>query len=177
MYGIENEKKARDSYYLKIKDQHHNLKVYEVGFAISMSKPIMGASPDGFVQCDCCTAATAGCIEVKCPHSMKDSSIEEYAKSKNSCLIASGNNYSLDREHAYYYQTQLQMFCSETKFCDFVLWSKKCLFIERIFINNDFLNEKLKLAENFHAMVIVPELLSRCFTQPIIKPALELNII
>ena len=99
--------------------------------------------------------------------------IEEYAQSKNSCLIRTGSGLSLCKNHEYYYQVQLQMFCTRTSFCDFVIWSKKNLFIERVFMDQPFLYENIKKAERFHALVIVPELLSRFFTQPICEPVLQ----
>lgn len=59
---------------------------------------------------------------------------------------------------------QLQMFVTKAKYCDFVIWSKDCLFIERVGFNEQFFNECLKKSLDFHKYVIKPELLSRFFT-------------
>ena len=57
----------------------------------------MGASPDGIVSCSCCGK---GVLEVKCPHSVKESFPED-----DSCsfCMEKGNdgNWTLKQEHSY----------------------------------------------------------------------------
>ena len=163
MYGIQNEAKAIEAYYDTMCKKHDNFEIYQAGFIIPLKKPFLGASPDGIIWCECCDIT--GCLEVKCPYRLKDCSLAEFANLKDSCLVKNDNIYSLDRNHAYYYQVQLQMFCTNTTFCDFVIWSKKDIFMQRIKIDKDFLDKNLQLAEKFHTKVIIPELLSKFYTK------------
>ena len=91
--------------------------------------------------------------------------LKEFANLKD-YLIEKDGKFSLDRTHAYYYQIQLQMFVLKRKFCDFVIWSKKEIFIERIYFCLNFIEINLKKASIFHKNVIKPELLARWYTQP-----------
>nr|XP_055065240.1 uncharacterized protein LOC129447500 [Misgurnus anguillicaudatus] len=44
---------------------HVNLQVKRAGFRVSLDKPFIGASCDGYVMCDCCGP---GVVEAKCPY-------------------------------------------------------------------------------------------------------------
>lgn len=57
-------KQILDQYNVMIITCHANFNCDLSGFVISREIPYIGASPDGFVQCDCCGK---GCIEIKCP--------------------------------------------------------------------------------------------------------------
>lgn len=57
------------------------------------------------------------------------------------------------------------MFVTDRKYCDFVIWSKELLYIERVFYNNEFCKENMVKALNFHKYVVKPELLSKYFTE------------
>ena len=84
-YGCMHEKDAIESYKSKVKENHTQFQFQRVGLVINPKYPHFGASPDGFVTCDCCGQ---GCLEVKCPYCIKDSSVEEQA-SKVFCLDSS----------------------------------------------------------------------------------------
>lgn len=105
-------------------------------------------------------------VEVKCPYLLKDNTIDEYSMLKTSCLYKNNRNeISLKRNHMYYYQVQMQMAITNTAFCDFVVWSPKEFFHERITFNEDFwASESLKAIE-FHNKVILPEMHGRFFTK------------
>jgi len=47
------------------------------------TNPFIGASPDGIISCLCCGK---GVVEVKCPFSCKDKSLDEAVKDKAFCL-------------------------------------------------------------------------------------------
>lgn len=161
-YGIKYEKTALEEYLTQVKKYHRGILLKPAGFFISHEHPQLGASPDGIVQCECCGL---GCVEVKCPYLLKELSLSDFSKKKNTCLVYHNDDeFSLDQNHLYYYQIQLQMFVTKTKFCDFVIWSKNCLFIDRVSFNEEFFNECLKKSLDFHKYVIKPELLSRLFT-------------
>ena len=51
------------------------------------------------------------------------------------------------------------MYSLEVEYCDFVVWSKTCIDIERIHVDQDFIKFNLDKASEFHKNVILPELL------------------
>ncbi|KAK2138641.1 hypothetical protein LSH36_2687g00008, partial [Paralvinella palmiformis] len=93
---------------------------------LSEEYPRLGASPDGFVPCDCCGQ---GCMEIKCPYCMKDENIRE---GKNSCLKKVNGVLKLKTNHPYFYQVQTQMLVSSMDYCEFIVWTDQDLFGQRI---------------------------------------------
>ena len=163
LYGLKNEKNAIKAYTEYMNKSHQNLKVCQVGFTISTKTSIFGASPDGSVSCDCCAI---GCLEIKCPFRMFDQNLnlEQFSKLKGSYLLKDDKSYKLDREHEYYYQIQLHLYTTEKTYCDFVVYSARDLFIERVNLDHQFLIENLHKAYVFHYNVIIPELLAKWYT-------------
>ena len=101
------------------------------GLVIDPSHPLRGATPDSFVECKC---YGKGVIEVKCPYSCKQKSIEQRTEDSQFFLKQNekGDLY-LDPYHTYYFQVQAQLkFCSAS-YADFVVWTEKELFVQRIF--------------------------------------------
>ena len=68
------------------------------------------------------------CTPVKCTYCLKDTALQQYINKYNSCLKSENGDASLKREHAYYYQTQRQIFTAGKLYCDFVV----CGFREQI---------------------------------------------
>ena len=68
-WGIDNKDKAREAYVTKMSSSHIEFKCSPAGLVISPQYPYLGASPDGFIQCECCGD---GIIEIKCPFSVRD---------------------------------------------------------------------------------------------------------
>ena len=64
----------------------------------------------------------------------------------NYLIYKEDGKYSLDRNHKYFYQIQLQMFALKRKYCDFVVWSSNILFVERICIDRNFLIQAIDKA-------------------------------
>ena len=62
------------------------------------------------------------------PYCLKDTDLEQYINKYNSCLKSENGDASLKRKHAYYYQTQQQIFTAGKPYCDFVV----CAFKEQI---------------------------------------------
>lgn len=163
-YGLRKEKNARKEYLEAAQNGgHQNVKVYTTGLIISTEDSHFAASPDGIVECDCCGS---GCIEIKCPYVLKDGniSLESFVELRTSCLVSIDDEIGLNRNHEYYYQIQLQMYVCRLMFCDFVVWCKEWMYIERICYDEEFCKEKLRIALNFHDKVVKPELLARFYT-------------
>ena len=94
-----------------LKDKGINAQVSEVGLQLSSSFPYLGASLDGVVTCK---KGTWG-LEIKCPFSKYNMSLQEALKDKKFFLVEDGGNFKLKRKHAYFYQVQGQMFCANLK--------------------------------------------------------------
>ena len=129
-WGITNEPIARKMYEGIYQSKHRNFSVVEPGFYIASSHQFIGASPDGLVDCSC---HDPGLLEIKCPWSMRNLTVEDMAKQSQSCLQTDeSGNISLKRNHTYFYQVQCQMFCTNRKWCDFLVCTAKNHFVETI---------------------------------------------
>ena len=109
-WGCKHEKTAIETYTNQQKPLHSGFSVCCSGFVIDPSYPHMGASPDGVVMCNCCGR---GVLEVKCPFSCTDKMFLEATSELGFFLENCAGKFSLKKDHAYYYQIQVQMkFCS-----------------------------------------------------------------
>lgn len=165
LWGINHENKAVEEYERHMTENHDSFLVNEVGFIVSKHWPCLGASPDRLVYCQCCSG---GCLEVKCPYLLFTNNftdIDEYLLLKSSCLCRENGKVTLKKSHSYYYQIQMQMFVTNLKYCDFVVWSPNIFFKERILADFEFFNKESPIAIKFHAEVIMPELLGKYFTR------------
>lgn len=134
-WGIDNESIA-GSQLLAIftnSESHENLKLIESGLHTSTEFPFIAASPDGIISCDCCGC---GCVEVKCPYSIKD----EFITANCDFLTRSGedNALRLDLEHKLYYQVQTQMGVTGTDFCYIIVWTNMDIHVELIEFDSNF---------------------------------------
>lgn len=146
--------------------EHINFRLIPCGLIISLKNPMIGASSDALIRCDCCGE---GCVEVKCPFRLKDTTIDfkDLLNLKNSFLqVNEDRKIVVNPNHEYYYQIQLQMYCAETQYCDFVVWFKKRTVVLRTDLNMDFVSKNIVKAKIFHKNIIVPELLARYYTSP-----------
>ena len=114
-------------------------RIFTFATAVWLSHQFLGASPDGVISCDCCGT---GLIEIKCPHCKKDTTINEAAEDNKFCLKEISGVLQLDQNHPYYFQVQEQLHvCKdiiECKYTDFVEWTKKEIFIQRILPDSKF---------------------------------------
>ena len=134
--GIDNESIARDAYIFDIAGDHLNLSVADCGLHINSKWPFLGATPDGQVMCECCDT---GLCEIKCPYKHRNSTILEAATTeKDFCLRLNEDELKLDSKHQYYYQVQCQLFVTEMAYCDFVVWTEKDLFVQRLMPDEHF---------------------------------------
>ena len=64
-------------------ESHENFTVSDSGLHINPKWPFMGASPDGLVDCNCCSK---GICEIKCPYSLRYATMTDALGSKAFCL-------------------------------------------------------------------------------------------
>lgn len=124
--------------------------------------PYLGASPDGLIKCEC---HGLGTLEIKCPFCLNSQSLDEAAESSSFCLQNDSEGFKLKETHAYYYQVQLQMHVTKSSYCDFVVWQKGQLLIQRIPINENFQSDSMCKAKDFFVGCILPELLCKYFSR------------
>ncbi|PFX18644.1 Alkaline nuclease [Stylophora pistillata] len=113
-WGVDNEGEAIRAFTLRT-----GKTIKETGIWFD-SSGILGSFPDGIVDDETI-------LEVKCPYTERNVTIEEVVKSKKFSLekSESGQGYVLKKEHVYWHQVQGQMYFSPRKFCYFVVWTTK----------------------------------------------------
>ena len=79
----------------------------------------------------------ASVVEIKCPYNARECSPHDAVDSID-CLHIFNGELHLNTSHAYYYQVQAQMIICQANFADFVVWTMKGIFIERIKPDNAF---------------------------------------
>ena len=135
--------------------------------------PYLAASPDGIATCKCldCDYNNATIVlEVKCPYTYKDGLPTVESLPSSFFLTRSDDEWELKTDHAYYYQIQLQLYIyqkfsqKEVK-CDFLVWTSKQINVQRILLNESFIDEKLQDLEHFFVNAILPEIVGKWYSR------------
>jgi len=71
----------------------------------------------------------------------------------------------LKRNHAYYYQIQLQLEVCKLLYCDFVVWTEKDFVVERIAADKQFFNSAIDTVQQFFVYGILPEIVGKWYTR------------
>lgn len=157
-WGVENEDNARKAYLDTICDEHRNISYTQAGLHINPDFPHLGASPDGIIECDCCGD---GLIEIKCPFKYRD--IDPNLITDTSFYIKrniEGEIIGLSHDHDYFYQVQGQLNICCKDFCDFIVWTTKGLYIERILKSEPFFDQLKPHLDNYFLQILLPVLLT-----------------
>ena len=125
---------------------HSGLYYCRSGFVICEKYPFFGASPDGVVH-DPSVSNPFGLVEIKCPYSYRKSTPYEAGEMTDFCstLVESldgTKQLKLKHSHVYFCQIQGQMAITESKWCDFVIYTERGINIERIEYESDFGDNK-----------------------------------
>lgn len=137
---------------------HENFEMSECGLKVKQNEPWFGASPDSVVSCNCCGK---GVVEVKCPFSCKDKSLQEVIKSKTFYIKKKGLFFELSNNHAYYYQVQHEMYVFGVSYCDFVVWTPKEFIVAQVPADNEFMKTLTNKCFDLWKTIILPELLCK----------------
>ena len=149
-WGVANESTARDAYAQQMSHTHVSFECRISGLVVHPLYPCLGASPDGVTCCGCCGE---GICEIKCPFSIKDVDPNN-CKGKPKFFL---KEHGLNTTHKYYTQVQGQLAICDKQFCDFVVWTAKGLFIQRIYRDKPFWEKvSLKLSE-FYVKHFLPK--------------------
>lgn len=161
-YGIQSEHRAFRDYCSHIIQICEQTAVCQTGLWINPKWPQLGCSPDGIVSMPV-SFGGVGLLEIKCPAVIKDCSPQTADKhltkkqlSSFCCSFTTGVP-QLKPSHAYYFQVQMQMAVCDVSWCDFVLWSRKGIHVQRVYRDDSWWQKVLPKLLSFHAEVIVPE--------------------
>ena len=113
-YGIQHENNARKQYIVESSCEHVNFSCKMCGLFLNTSYPIFGASPDGFIECECCGL---GYLEIKCPITLTRDKLDDLPY----LTVGTIGGLQLKRCSQYFYQMQMQMLLTGRQFCDFFL--------------------------------------------------------
>ena len=160
MWGCSHENEARKAYIASQCLSHVDFKVEEAGLFLSYNHPYIGAIPDGMISCKCCGKGT---LELKCPYCVRDTFIE--AGPVSFYMKQHDGSWELSREHAYYYQVQVQMNVCEVEYGDFVVWTTHELVMERIKRDEEFYQAGVQKVEQFFCYSILPEIIGKWYTR------------
>ncbi|KAJ4929158.1 hypothetical protein JOQ06_004777 [Pogonophryne albipinna] len=162
-YGCKYEATAQKQYEGVQSLHHQGFSCKDSELWLNPQWPYMGASPDGCVTCTC---HGTGICEIKCPHSkQEEANLRLYAGEQGFCLVNDGGTVKLDRRHAYYHQVQAQLHVFDVDYCDFVVWTKNDLFVERIVRDVDLWDNIIPRVESFFRLCVLPEVLGQQLTR------------
>lgn len=158
-YGRVNESIARKLYVKQMKKNlNRHITVFDSGLIINPGYYFLGASPDGKVI-DFQENPAHGLIEIKCPFSQRNVNLKQAVYSKDFFLEYTNNVIQLKRSHVHYFQVQGQLALSNCDWCDFIVYTNKSLFVERIRFDRDLWeNEILPKLCKFYFHHAVPYL-------------------
>lgn len=168
-WGCKHEKKARDFYKQQMVKYHNKFVVNDCGLFLNPKWPHLGASPDGKISCQCCSE---GVVEIKCPYCHRHDNLEKSLCDKQFCLKKYDNgDVFLDREHAYYYQVQTQIFLCNVDYCDFVVCTfpeGQCepnIHVERVHPDDKLWSDCVVKSLDFFKTCVLPEIMGKWYTR------------
>ena len=130
-HGIKYEPEAIHAYMKHMTNRSMPVDVYKSGLVVSQKEPTLACTPDGKVIDPGCTEPF-GLLEVKCPETKFLVTPLDACSDSNFCCENVDGQCKLKITHPYYAQVQGQMGITGSKWCDFVVYTKKGMSIGRI---------------------------------------------
>lgn len=159
--GLEMEGKVVEIYENQLNAQQKKIRTEKCGIFISRNYSFIAASPDRIVK----TPSENYLLEVKCkfPRCTNAVNLRELMSEMELPIKLTPNNvYELKRDHFFYYQIQTQMFCTEFKKCDLVLYFNGDIAICTVHFDAKFFyQEVLPKLEWFYKYYVLAEKLYR----------------
>ena len=151
-WGLENEQVAKEKYNEKLP----NAKLYDCGLIINPQWPWLACSPDGLSLLN----GEWYAIEIKCPFSKRDMTVEEACSDKTFCMTLIDGKPMLKKNHQYYFQCLGVMALCQLPFVHFIVYTQKEICIERINFDKQLWNKNMlpKLSD-FYFKFMMPEIL------------------
>ena len=127
-WGVDNEDRARMQYMGVLQHQHEQFECCPMGLVVNTEHPHLGVSLDGGVSCSCCGP---GLLETKCPYKHRDCHPLEIVDPSFYLHNVDGVA-ELKRTHDCFIQIQGQMAICRRDYCDFVCWTPKGIYVEKV---------------------------------------------
>ena len=153
-WGLQHEPPALQLYKNSERKKHKKLCVKPCGLVLYPVLEIIGASPDGIIQCDCCNPR---CLEIKCPWTHRGLTIADFVAEKETCLKLESDSIVLDKAHMYYTQVQCQMAVTGRKCCDFFVCNSKGHHSTRVTFDEEFWGICMSKVTYFYHEMIIPQ--------------------
>lgn len=124
-YGNEKEDTAISNYLQEKQKSSAEFKVQKCGLWVNSKHPELACSPDSLVMDPTMNGDRYGILEVKCPIILRDECIQNFdsvlspTQKQNFCLKKENGVISLKRNHAYYFQIQMQLGVMSMNWWDF----------------------------------------------------------
>ena len=147
-----------------------SLTVDPVGFHIDVYRGFLGVSPDGIISPG---DGTRGILEIKCPVKWSSSTPSQAVEDRAYPLTAISEfdhqgklriKFTLKPNHKWFHQIQLQLYCCRdfATFLDFGMYhcDSKYIHIERIVLQDSWVQRNILKMDNFFQRYMVPKLLS-----------------
>ena len=130
-HGYEQEPATWEAYLSAKHECSPGISTQRSGLVIHPTHHWLAASPDDLVT-DPTSSDPLGVVEYKNPYKFRETTLVDAAtQDKTFCLTCNNGSLSLKRKHAYYYQVQAVMLCTQHKWCDFIVHTFIGLHIER----------------------------------------------
>lgn len=136
-HGIKYEAVAIHEYMKHMNSRLMPVQVFRSGLVVYKKEPVLACSPDGKVIDPGCTKPF-GLVEIKCPETKFLVTPLEACSDSNFCCENIDGKCKLKVTHPYYAQVQGQMGITGAEWCDFVVYTKKGMSIERIAFDRQF---------------------------------------
>lgn len=153
-YGIRMEDFALKKY-----SDVHNVHVMKCGLVIHQKQPWICASPDGLVICN---NKVKKLLEIKCPYTCKDTLLINEVDGNLRVPYLQYNDKKniiyLKKNHNYFSQCQIQMYCTGLDECDLFICTKQDCITISVERDNIFLEKLVKKMEHFYFNYYLPEL-------------------
>jgi len=133
---------------------HKDVKVELCGLFVMQIKSFIGASSDTVVSCSCCGK---GVLEIKCFHSIANQILSESNLTYLEKSAVKGK-LNLVSSHPYYSQVQTQMGVTGSRWCDFLVYTRCGVRLERIMFDQQRWLQILCVTEYFFINHIAPVL-------------------
>ena len=91
-----HEDEARAAYVDVVSKEHQNVSIKTSGLIINPYWPYIGASPHGIGKCSC---SGVRCLEMKCPHSYRNSNIQAFIDNDSYIYKDSNLNVLVKEDH------------------------------------------------------------------------------
>jgi len=167
---VQNNIKHETTYRAIAREKYHDVLKYflnrdaeirETGCIIQPNIPWLVATPDGLVSDLSSVNMQMGIIEITCPKTKRNCGIEELLSDKSFYIEKVEGHLTLKKHHSDGYYTKIQMSMGLTcvTYCDFVVYTFKCMIIIRVLFDETFFAELISKLNKFYKIYLLPKLI------------------